>query len=308
MLSDRRMSAWTIRRVVQWSAEDFASRGIESARLDAELLVSEALQLDRVRLYMDLDRPLDDTEREAIRELVKRRRAREPVAYILGRREFWGRRFEVGPAVLVPRPDTETLIERALELLPAGTSVRVLDLCTGSGAIGITLAAERPDAIVELTDVSDDALAIARTNAGRLGVEVTLRAGDLFAAAEGRYRLVVCNPPYIAAAELPELEPEVRDHEPALALVSGPTGFEVHDRLVAEAGDFLEDGGTILVEVGDGQARELERRFAAAPWVAATRVHDDLGKVERVVEASRRPRGAVAEGGLGEGEEPREGE
>ncbi|MCA9607653.1 MAG: peptide chain release factor N(5)-glutamine methyltransferase [Myxococcales bacterium] len=302
------MSGWTIRQVVQWSAEDFASRGIESARLDAELLVSEALSLDRVRLYMDLDRPLDEAERAAIRELVKRRRAREPVAYILGRREFWGRRFAVGPAVLVPRPDTETLIERALELLPADGKGRVLDLCTGSGAIGVTLAAERPSLRVECTDVSAEALAIARANAERLGVELSFREGDLFAAADGRYRLVVCNPPYVAADELPTLEPEVRDHEPALALVSGPTGFEIHDRLVAEAGAFLEDGGAILVEVGEGQAQELARRFAAQPWVAATRIHEDLGRVERVVEASRRPRGAVAERGLGEGEEPGERE
>lgn len=302
------MSGWSIRRVVQWATEDFAARGIESPRLDAELLVSEALRLDRVRLYMDLDRPLDDAERAAIRELVKRRRAREPIAYILGRREFWGRSFAVGPAVLVPRPDTETLIERALELLPLGARDRVLDLCTGSGAIGITLAAERPDARVEATDVSAEALGIARANAERLGVAIALRQGDLFAAAEGRYALVACNPPYVAAEELATLAPEVKDHEPALALVSGPTGFEIHDRLVAGAGDVLEDGGVLLVEVGAGQAEELTRRLDAAAWVATTRVHRDLAGIERVVEASRRPRAAVAERGLAEGEEPREPE
>lgn len=302
------MSAWSIRRVVAWSAEDFAGRGIESPRLDAELLVAEALGIDRVRLYMDLDRPLDDAELAAIRALVKRRRAREPVAYILGRREFWGRTFVVGPAVLVPRPDTETLIERALELLPVDAAVRVLDLCTGSGAIGITLAAERPNAAVECADLSEDALAIARENAARLGVTVACVAGDLFAPLSGRYALIACNPPYVAAGELAELAPEVRGHEPALALVSGPTGFEIHDRLVAEAGDRLEDGGTILVEVGEGQATELARRFAAAPWVAATLVHRDLAGIERVVEASRRPRDAVAQGGLGEREQPGERE
>lgn len=283
-----------MRRVLAWTTADFAQRGIDSPRLDAELLVAEALGVDRVRLYMDLDRPLDDAERAAIRALVARRRQREPVAYILGRREFWSRSFTVGPAVLVPRPDTEALVERALELLPEGTTARALDLCAGSGAIGVTLAAERPSLRVELADVSEDALAIARENATRHGVEVGVHAGDLFAPVEGRFALVACNPPYVAAHELAELAPDVRAHEPTLALVSGPTGYEIHDRLVAEAGDFLEDGGTLLVEVGEGQAQELARRLREAPWVEAVRVHRDLGGVERVVEASRRARSAQA--------------
>ncbi|MCB9591752.1 MAG: peptide chain release factor N(5)-glutamine methyltransferase [Sandaracinaceae bacterium] len=286
------MTAWSIRQVVKWATDDFAARGIDSPRLDAELLVSEALSIDRVRMYMDLDRPLDDAERGAIRELVRRRRQREPVAYILGRREFWSRSFDVGPAVLVPRPDTEALVERALELLPEGATGRVLDLCTGSGAIGVTLAAERPGLRVELADLSPEALAVALANAAKHGVEVVGVQGDLFTPVTGRFALIACNPPYVTTAELAELSPEVRRHEPTMALVSGPTGFEIHDRLVRDAGEHLDDGGTILVEVGAGQAEELARRFAAAPWVSSARTHRDLGGVERVVEASRRARDA----------------
>lgn len=273
---------------MDWATSDFAGRAIESPRLDAELLVSEALSMDRVRLYMDLDRPLDPEELEKIRRLVKRRRLREPMAYILGRREFFGRTFDVGPAVLVPRPDTERLVERALELLPEGTDARVLDLCTGSGAIGVTLAAERPRARVDLTDLSEPALAVAARNAARHGVEVGLLAGDLFAPVRGRYALIACNPPYVAESEIEGLAPELRDHEPRAALVAGPTGFEVHDRVIAEAGEHLEAGGALLIEVGIGQAAELERRLRMQPWVAATAKHDDLGRVQRVLEATAR--------------------
>jgi len=302
------VTTWSIRRVVEWTTKDFADRGIESARLDAELLVSEAIGLDRVRLYMDLDRPLDEPERAAIRALVQRRRKREPVAYILGRREFWGRRFEVSPSVLVPRPDTETLVERALALLPEDADARVLDLCAGSGAIGITLAAERPGAEVELSDVSAEALDVAARNAARHEVAVALRHGDLFAPIEGRFDLIVCNPPYVAEAEMAELSPEVREHEPRAALVAGATGFEIHDRLVAEAGAHLTETGTLLVEVGAGQAAELARRFEAQPWVRSTALHEDLAKIERVVEASRRARDPEPQRGLAEGEEAGEEE
>lgn len=284
--------SWTIRRVLAWTAKDFAERGIESARLDAELLVAHALKLGRVALYMDLDRPLTEAERGAVRDLVKRRRHHEPVAYIVGAKEFWGRRFVVSPAVLVPRPDTEAVIERALELLPEDATGRVLDLCTGSGILGLTLAAERPGAQVDLTDLSKDALSVARQNAEALGVadRVRLLEGDLFAplGADDRYVLVASNPPYIPDAEIAELAPDVRDHEPRLALAGGADGFVLHRRLVEGAPRVLEPGGTILVEVGAGQAPALEEIFRAADWVESTARHRDLGGIERVVEARRR--------------------
>ncbi len=284
-------TAWTIRRVLAWTAENFEERGIESSRLDAELLVAHALGIGRVALYMDLDRPLTDAERGAIRELVKRRRRYEPVAYILGSKEFWGRKFAVGPAVLVPRPDTETLIERALELLPEDASGRALDLCTGSGAIGITLAAERAGLEVDLTDLSPEALAVARSNAEALGVADRVRfvEGDLFAPLEphGGYLLIASNPPYIPSGEMGSLPPDVRDHEPRLALEAGEDGLDVHRRIAEEAGRFLAAEGALLVEVGAGQAPAVEALLRAQDWAQTTARHRDLGGIERIVEARR---------------------
>ncbi len=279
---------WTIRRVVRWSTDDFAGRGIESARLDAELLVGHALGIDRVKLYMDLERPLTPDELARIRELVVRRRAREPIAYILGRREFFGRNFRVSKAVLVPRPDTEVLIERALESLPNEGTVRVLDLCTGSGCIAVTLAAERSNVEVDATDLSPDALEVASANARALGVEsrVRLYEGDLFGALPEKreYGLIVCNPPYIPETERASLAPDVEAFEPALALFGGRDGFEVLTRLAAEALTWLAKDASILVEVGAGQAPAVSELFAAA-GLAEIRTHVDLGGHERVVEA-----------------------
>lgn len=281
---------WTIRRVVKWSSDDFAGRGIESARLDAELLVAHALGLDRVKLYMDLDRPLTPDELARIRELVVRRRKREPIAYILGRREFYGRSFEVTPAVLVPRPDTETLIERALELLPEDATGPALDLCTGSGCIAITLAAERGALVVDATDLSEEALAIAQKNAASLGVaeRVSLHRGDLFAAlpAPREYALIACNPPYIPEGERDTLAADVAQYEPGLALFAGGDGLDVLRRLCAEALRWLAPGGTILIEVGAGQAPSVIALLEAA-GLGEARAHRDLGGHERVVEARR---------------------
>lgn len=283
--------AWTIRRVVAWSSDDFSARGIGSARLDAELLVARALQMDRVRLYMDLDRPLVPDELARVRELVARRRKREPIAYILGEREFWGRRFEVGPAVLVPRPDTETLVERALELLPADAQGPVLDLCTGSGCIGVTLAAERSALLVDLTDLSPEALTLARKNADDLevGARVTCHQGDLFAALPERreYPLIVCNPPYIDEAERADLMRDVVDFEPSMALFAEHAGFAIIERLVRDAGGWLCPGGTLLIEVGATQAERTESLLREAGFEGLKR-HADLGGRERVVEGARR--------------------
>jgi len=280
--------AWTIRRVLAWTAEDFAGRGIETARLDAELLVAHALGLGRVQLYMDLDRPLTDAEREAIRAVVVRRRKHEPVAYITGKKEFWGRSFTVSPAVLVPRPDSETVIERALELVQG--EARVLDLCTGSGILGLTIAAEREGVQADLMDLSPEALAIARQNAEALGLaeRVRLFEGDLFAPLRDEaYALITANPPYIPEGELTGLAPDVREHEPRMALVAGDDGFSVHRRIIAGAPRFLAPGGTLLIEVGAGQAPELERLIRERGWADHTARHRDLGGTERVVEARR---------------------
>jgi release factor glutamine methyltransferase len=283
---------WTIRRMLEWMTRDFTERGIDSPRLDAELLVSHALDLARVALYMDLDRPLAPSELDAIRALVKRRRGREPIAYIVGVREFWKRDFAVSPAVLVPRPDTEILVSEALARLPIEQEARVLDLCTGSGILAITLAAERPLVRAIGTDLSPEALTIATQNAARHGVadRVDLRLGDLAMPVrdEAPFDVIVSNPPYIPTREVDALMPEVSRHEPRMALDGGEDGFAFHRRLVSEAAPRLVPGGSLLVEVGQGQAEALVGAFAADGRYEPAGVAVDYGGVARV-EVARIP-------------------
>lgn len=279
---------WTVREVLEWTTSDFTSRGIATPRLDAELLVAQALSIDRVGLYLDLDRPLVDDERAAIRELVSRRRDREPVAYILGYKDFYGRRFSVNSSVLIPRPDTETLIEHALACIPENAPFRVLDVGTGSGAIALTLAAERPLATVTGTDVSENALAVASLNADELGLGDRVRFEKVNLVNESsEYDLVVSNPPYVTHAEIAELEPEIRDHEPTLALEGGEDGLDVVRALLAAAKGVTRAGAQMLIEVGVGQAASAlalaERSDAWTP----VGTHPDLNRIERVVHLRR---------------------
>jgi release factor glutamine methyltransferase len=272
--------------MVKWMSEDFASRGIESARLDADLLVAHALGLPRVNLYLDLDRPLVENELASIRALVPRRRAREPIAYIVGEREFYGRPFRVGPSVLVPRPETEHLVERVLVGVPEGG--RLLDLCTGSGCVGVTLACERDSFRVIATDLSEDAAQVARDNAEALGVgdRVEVRVGDLYAPSEGEapFVAIVANPPYVRVAELAGLDADVRDHEPHVALVAGDDGLDVIRRIVAGAAARLAPGGLVALEIGAGQGDSVSRLLSAAGFTEVA-VHPDLSGIGRVVEA-----------------------
>jgi release factor glutamine methyltransferase len=277
---------WTIESVLRWATDDFRGRGIESPRLDAEILLGRALSCTRIQLIADAKRQLEAEELARFRDLVKRRRGREPVAYILGEREFYGRSFRVDKRVLVPRPDTETLVDVALQRTARrALSMRVLDLCTGSGCVALTLARERPTTLVYAADLSADALAVARDNALRLGAyNVAFRQGDLFAAVDGalRFDLVTANPPYVAAGEISGLQAEVRDHEPRLALDGGADGLDVVRRLVAEAPAHLATEGTLAVEIGFGEADAAAAIFATAGF-DEVEVKRDYGRVERVV-------------------------
>ena len=279
---------WTIREVLEWATEDFAARGIESPRLDAELLVAKALGIDRVGLYLDLNRPLVDRERSAIRPLVARRREREPVAYILGHRDFYGRRFSVTPEVLIPRPDTETLVEHALRCIPEDAACRVLDVGTGSGAIAVTLAAERPLAFVTATDISQTALEVAAGNAERLGVEARVRfeRADLLNGVE-QYDVIVSNPPYIAQSEIETLQAEIRDHEPIAALEAGEDGLDVVRALLPAAEPVTASGAQMLIEIGAGQAVSVVDFAAGHTAWQPVAVYPDLNRVERVVHLRR---------------------
>ncbi len=287
MTEREKTRAWTIGEVLQWASDDFRARGLESPRLDAEVLLAFAVGATRVQLVVDRDRTLTEGELARFRELVKRRRAREPVAYLVGAREFYGRTFLVDRRVLVPRPDTETLVDVALRrTAERSMSMRALDLCTGSGCVGITLARERPTSRVHATDSSESALAVARANALRLGAyNVSAAPADLFAGLDTtcRFDVIVANPPYIPHDEIAGLAPDVRDYEPRAALDGGASGLDLVRRIVTDAPRYLARGGTLAIELGAGQASEAARLFASRGFARVTATRD-YGRIERVVD------------------------
>jgi release factor glutamine methyltransferase len=273
----------TLGEVLRLSTAHLERHGSPTARLDAELLLGHALGLGRVELYTGFERPLAEGELAECRELIARRAKREPVAYILGRWGFRGLDLDVDRRVLVPRPETELLVDRCLALLDGAAGPDVLDVGTGSGAIALALASELPGARVVGCDVSGDALDVARANGERLGVEVEWVASDMLSGVAGRrFRLVVSNPPYVAAGEIEALEPEVRDWEPRGATVAGETGLEAIERLVAEAPAALEPGGAIVLEVGAGQAGAAAALLERAGLAGVGRDPDHAG-IERIV-------------------------
>jgi release factor glutamine methyltransferase len=285
-------AAWTIARVLGWAAEDLARRGLrDSPRLDAELLLGHALQVDRVRLIVDAQRPLEQDELARYRELILRRRRHEPIAYILGEREFYGLRFSVNRHVLIPRPDTETLVTVAL----ARTSQRslhgrALDLCTGSGCVAIAFAKERPTWQVTGSDLSAEALGVARHNALRLGTiwNLDFRRSDLLEEIdrEAGFDLIMANPPYVPDAEVPTLSPDIRDHEPASALCGGPDGLAVIRRLVKAAPRWLAAGGLLALEVGAGQAPRVAKGLESYGFSEVQQERDYAG-IARIVSGRR---------------------
>jgi release factor glutamine methyltransferase len=278
---------WTVLDVIRWTAARFGERGLATPRLDAELIVAHVLALPRIQLYVQSDRPLLATELADIRALIKRRQAGESVAYLVGKKEFWGLELAVDARVLVPRPDTETLIEEARARLEGVEAPRIADVGTGSGALAVTLAKLRPDAVVFASDVSAGALEVARGNAERLGVAVTFLEGDLAAPLlpHAPFRLIVANLPYIPSADLAALPPEVRA-EPTLALDGGADGLDLVRRLIGAATALLAAGGALALEIGAGQAAATSALLAAAGFVALS-VRPDLAGVERVVAGVR---------------------
>ena len=274
--------------LVSEAAGALAAAGRPEPERDAALLLGHVLGVDRAALHARPQRAVDDAAAGRFRALVARRVAREPLQYLTGLQEFWSLPFRVTPAVLIPRPETEGILETlfALDLPPEPL---LLDLGTGSGCLAVAAARERPRARVVATDVSEAALEVARGNARALGVgeRIAFRHGDLFAALtpeEGavRFDAILSNPPYIGAAELDTLEPEVREHEPREALSPGADGLAVHRRIVAEAPDHLAPGGHLLVEIGMGQGDAVQALYAAQLRLRLTRLRADLAGIPRV--------------------------
>lgn len=278
----------TVLDIIKRSTEFFQKHGIENPRLNAELLVGHSLGLKRMQLYLQFERPLAEPELARIRPLVKRRSEREPLQYIIGSTEFSGLTLKVDRRALIPRPETELLVEMAVEKCAALAPAQVLDLGTGSGALALALAKSFPAAQVMAVDVSADALALARENAAALGLEerVHFVRSDWFAAVpERKFELIVANPPYLSDAETRETASEVKDFEPWGALSAGPAGTEALLRIIAESPRWLAPGGRLLLETGIAQHAEL---LAAARAAGFTQVESrrDLTGRDRFVSAA----------------------
>ena len=297
---------WTVEKILNWTRQFLQEKGSPSPRVDAEILLAHAFSCDRILLYARFREPAPQSVRDQMRSLVQRRATHEPIAYLVGHKEFHSLKFAVSPAVLVPRPETETLVEAALESLaerapipsgevdpfgPAPQEVRVLDLGTGSGCLAVTLAKRNPGAQVTAVDVSPDAVALAKRNAEAHGVSDRVRVveGDLFSAVAGqRFDLIVSNPPYVRTEELSGLQADVRDHEPHLALDGGTDGLEIARRLIAAAPSHLTAGGELMLELDPRQMAAARESLEAAGF-SHVRVRRDAAGDERVVLARWTP-------------------
>jgi len=272
---------WTVLKVLTWTKGYLAEKGVENARLEAEWLLCSAIGLDRVGLYVNFDRPLTEAELAVCRGMVARRARREPLQYILGTQEFMGLEFEVTPAVLIPRHDTEVLVTEALQR--AGKAGRILDIGVGSGCIAVALATSLPGAEVLGVESSAAALALAQHNSYRHGGRLTLFEGSLFEPFPGqKFDLIVSNPPYIPTADLETLQPEVRDYEPRQALDGGADGLDFYRVIIPAAPGYLNPGGWLLLEVGIGQAEPVTGMLAAADFRELFTGRDASG-IDRVV-------------------------
>ncbi|MGH0036185.1 MAG: peptide chain release factor N(5)-glutamine methyltransferase [Myxococcota bacterium] len=289
-MSEPRTASWTVLELLRWTTRHFESKGIESARLDAECLLAHALGTTRLALYVEFEKPVMEAERATFRELVRRRAGeRVPVSHLLGEKEFWSLPLRVSVDVLTPRPDTETLVSAVLDRLPdRDGEYEVADIGTGSGAIALALASERPKARVVATDISPSALQIAEGNAEKLQLRERVRflEGNLYEPLVGmQFDAVVSNPPYLASAEASELAPELA-HEPKAALFAGEDGLEVLQPLVARVGEVLRAGGWLAVELDPRQVEPVRAAFARA-GLERIEVLRDLASLDRGVIGQR---------------------
>jgi release factor glutamine methyltransferase len=286
---------WTIGRFLQWTADYLKSHGSESPRLDAEVLLADALGCRRIELYTAFDTEPGEEIRAAFRELVRRRAEGEPVAYLVGYREFYSLDFRVTPEVLIPRPETELLVIALLDLAkkwPPGANLSIADVGAGSGIIAVCAAKHLPDCAVTAVDISSAALEVAKSNAGKHGVAGRMEFvhGDLFdgVAAEKKFDFILSNPPYVAESELSSLAPDVKNFEPRAALVAGPKGTEVIERLIPQAAERLNPGGCLIMEIGPMIHDRVLAMLAAEERFDPATTIKDLARLPRVVQTRKK--------------------
>ena len=288
-------TTWTILSVLHWAQHYLQSKGISEPRAGAEVLLAHCLQCSRLELYLRHDQPLADEELSCYKKGLKRRLAFEPTQYITGHQEFWSLDFLVSPAVLIPRPETELLVEAILKHLgrpeQQTAEPRILDIGTGSGVLAVTLAAELPQARVTAVDRSWEALQVARENARRHGVEpqITWVLGDLvaFLAPQVDFDVIVSNPPYVPTADWEQLPPDIKNYEPRLALDGGPDGLDIIRMLIPAVSARLRPGGLLALEVGQGQAEAVKQLLDGQGVLAPAAIIQDYQRIGRVVLARR---------------------
>lgn len=282
MSSDPTPTVWTVRDLITWTAKHFKGKGVEDPAKEARLLLAHVFGCRPIEVLTRYDDQPTDAERQQFRELIKRRTDGCPVAYLVGSKDFYLLPFEVTPAVLIPRPDTETLVQVGVEFLKGKPTPTVCDLGTGSGCLAVSIAHQVKGARVMAVDVSPEACEVAARNAARHGVSdrVTVLTGDLFAPLppDARFDLVVSNPPYIPASEIDTLEVGVRQFEPRLALDGGADGLQFYRRMAATAAERLAPGGQLMLEIGWTQETAVRELFAAAGWTSVGSVKDLAGR------------------------------
>jgi len=288
------MSDWTIQKLLTWITDYLTQRTVDAPRLSAELLLSHVLGLKRIELYTQYNQPVAPEQLEQLRGLVKRAGQHEPVAYLVGRTEFYSMEFDVTPDCLIPRPETELLVQRAIEFLRKRTGPQlVCDLCTGCGIIAVAIARNVPDAKIIATDISDPALGVAAKNIEKhkLQERIELRQGDLFeplVAQLDLFDVIACNPPYVSEAEYEALEKNVKDYEPRLALHAGADGMDFYRRISEKVDGFLKPDGILLLEIGYQQGDAVRTLFEQAGAFAEVRTEKDLNRNDRIIVAQKK--------------------
>ncbi|MCD4830362.1 MAG: peptide chain release factor N(5)-glutamine methyltransferase [Anaerohalosphaeraceae bacterium] len=290
------MEQWTIKKLLDWMVDYFQAKAIDSARLSAEMLISSVLGMKRIELYMHFDKVVAPDKLARLRELVKRCIANEPVQYLVGSCEFYSMTIKISPDCLVPRPETELLVERAIEFLRNhAPSQSVCDLCTGSGCVAIAIASGCKDAKIIATDICDKALAVAAENLARHDLQnrVELLCGDLFqpviAELNGEpFALITVNPPYVTTSEMESLEDNVRKYEPALALHGGVEGLDIYCRIIAGVDPHLKSGGALIMEIGCAQGDAIKQMLKSTGIFKEIKVEKDFSNNDRIVTAIKK--------------------
>lgn len=306
------METWNIQRLLNWITGYFTDKGIDSPRLSAELLLSHVLDLTRIELYTQFDKPVEQQQLHRLHALVKRAGRKEPVAYLIGRTEFYSLQLSITPDCLIPRPETELLVGRAVEFLRNRASSNhsaleqaesghtraaaqsVCDLCTGSGCIAVAIAGNFPQARIIATDISDAALRVAAENVRKheLQQRITLLQGDLFEPLirqldTAQFDLIVCNPPYVSAPEFETLDKNVRDYEPKIALLAGTDGLDVYRRIVDQVDRFLKPDAAIMLETGYAQGPDVKALLERTGAFEEITIEKDSHNNDRIVTATK---------------------